>query len=55
MRPIILFCVAGLLRKRRVLAHKCPPKAFCLITVIPTGEGVAAASSRDGSRYIGCG
>ena len=35
MRPIILFCVAGLLRKRRVLAHKWPPKAFCLITVIP--------------------
>jgi hypothetical protein len=49
MRPIILFCVVGLLRKRRVVAHKWPPKAFCLTAAIPPGGGVVAASSRDGN------
>jgi hypothetical protein len=42
MRPIILFCVVGLLRKRRVVAHKWPPKAFCLTTAIPGGRPGAA-------------
>ena len=39
MRPIILFCVVGLLRKRRVVAHKWPPKAFCLTAAIPAWRG----------------
>ena len=39
MRPIILFCVASLLHNRCAVAHKWPPKAFCLTAAIPRWRG----------------
>ena len=39
MRPIILFCVASLLHNRCAVAHKWPPKAFCLAAAIPGWRG----------------